>query len=636
MSPHCYDCILRFIETSREVSSLEAEMYHLSHLLHENESLTQSLGKVTILESFTDQDENVSSSNERRSLASILETVEGSSSVTAVPGRYLVYSGPLTELDPESSEDIQDMYAFLLNDSLMLTTLNKKRKGPIRYKYHTLMELDNMAVLSVLDTDFRKNTFRILLFPVSRTFRAASGAAKSQWIHQLTSTKQQHKLSLTAPKKAEESVKQKKESLPVFEHHRETKKAGETGEGANAEWVKNVPENLDVFLAQREFEKAVDLVEKTRGFLKDCSDSHAHRDIRAKLGNRIIVLCDLLMKELEASPNGSLRGGPRAARKAIDNLLRLGRAAQACELFLKNHSSLIRHESKQIRLEGTTSLYISKLSKVFFEALGNAAVEFERAFTTNHGSYSAFVIWCMEELKEYCETFCEIVFKHSTTSLSTVAECIVAACGACETLESQGLSLKYALMNHLKAPLALALKDATSEVIRACTGKATAEKWEPMDFRYNSAQISALVLEMENMGIMDFKNLVIAGGIIDLSETTVQFCRLACNYVTDVLKFYIPELYEPFIGNFCVFSLHIVKVYQDALSKEQFLASHDFIQRNTTFTINTVIPSIGLKIEKLLEIHIPEIVDLIQELQLSMQKFEESLKAAPVADDDIV
>ena len=191
-------------------------------------------------------------------------------------------------------------------------------------------------------------------------------------------------------------------------------------------------------------------------------------------------------------------------------------------------------------------------------------------------------------------------------------------------------------MNHLKAPLALALKDATSEVIRACTGKATAEKWEPMDFRYNSAQISALVLEMENMGIMDFKNLVIAGGIIDLSETTVQFCRLACNYVTDVLKFYIPELYEPFIGNFCVFSLHIVKVYQDALSKEQFLASHDFIQRNTTFAINTVIPSIGLKIEKLLEIHIPEIVDLIQELQLSMQKFEESLKAAPVTDDDIV
>ena len=593
-------------------------MYHLSHLLHEDETLAQSLQKMTILPSGNDQDSLQAEGSERKSLASILETVEGCSSVTSVPGRYLVHSGPLTEVDPESSEDLQDIYAFLLNDSLMITTLNKKRKGPIRYKYQSLLELDNMAVLSVVDTDVMKNAFRILLFPISHTFKTTSSAAKKQWMAHIDVTKQKHKMSLTLPKTVEELGDRRSPDRPVFQHQRDSKRADSPE--SSGEWLKNVPENLDVFIAQREFEKAVNLVIRSRTFLKDMADSHAHRDVRAKLGNRISQLSDLLMKELEASPSGSLRGGPKAARKAISLLLKLGRAAQACDLFLKSHSLLIRYEIKLIKLEGATSLYITKLSKAFFQGLGTAAEEFERAFTNNHGSYSAFTIWCMDELKEYTETFCGIVF--SQKSLFNVSECVVAAQTACEALENKGLSLTYALMGYLNSHLCQALTDAKDEVIKACRGKASEEVWEPMDFRTDPAQLSALALEMENIGIADFRNLVSSGGIIDISKTTFTFCKLAFGYVTEVLRFYVPELYEVFVDCFCEFSKHIVSIFINALSIDQFLPSYDFIQRNATFTIETVLPSIGIKIEKALGgITIPEIVDLVTALQRSIQSY---------------
>lgn len=627
--PICDSHVFRFIETSREVSALEAEMYRLSHYLHEEELLAQELQKMSILPKPEGAEVHGIESSDRKSLASILETVEGCSSVTAVPGRYLVHSGPLTELDPESSEDVMDVFAFLLNDSLMITTQNKKIRGPILYKFQTLLELDNMAILSVPDTDFRKNAFRILLFPVSHTFRAASAAARNQWKSLIEATKQKHKISLMAPRPREKGDTPK--TTPVFEHHREAMNAEDPADASKADWVKHVPENLDVFIAQREFEKAVSLVEQTRSFLKDCSDSHAHRDVRAKLGNRVSQLCNLLMKELEASPGGSLRGGPRAARKAIDHLLRLGRAAQACELFLKNYTLLIRYESKGIKMEGATSLYITKLSKAFFSGLGTAADEFERAFTTNHGSYSAFVIWCMSELKDFCETFREIVF--SQASLSAVTECVVAACQACDLLEEKGLSLKHALMSELHSSLCQALNTARDDVIATCTTKATAEKWEPMDFRKDSAQLSGLAREMENIGITDFKNLVIGGGIVDLSETTIMFCKLAFNYVTDILRFYVPELYEVFVDGFCDFSKHIVRVFQDALSKDEFLPATEFIQRNAAFTISTVLPCVGLKIERYVQVGVPEVVDLIEELQGVMAHCEDT---APISHEDVV
>ena len=86
-----------FINTSKEISSLEAEMYQLSHMLNEHESLTRELSNVALSAAEAEMGDGPTEP-EKHSIASLLETVEGCSSVTEVPGRFLIYTSPLTEI----------------------------------------------------------------------------------------------------------------------------------------------------------------------------------------------------------------------------------------------------------------------------------------------------------------------------------------------------------------------------------------------------------------------------------------------------------------------------------------------------------------------------------------------------------
>ena len=49
---------------------------------------------------------------------------------------------------------------------------------------------------------------------------------------------------------------------------------------------------------------------------------------RARIDNRSKQLTEGLMGELQVSPERSLRGDPRAARRAVTQLIRLGKSTQ--------------------------------------------------------------------------------------------------------------------------------------------------------------------------------------------------------------------------------------------------------------------------------------------------------------------
>jgi len=59
-----------------------------------------------------------------------------------------------------------------------MTTMMCYSRGPVRYKFHTLYELDNLAVVNVKDTNVVKNAFKLLMFPDTRLFQAESPKAK--------------------------------------------------------------------------------------------------------------------------------------------------------------------------------------------------------------------------------------------------------------------------------------------------------------------------------------------------------------------------------------------------------------------------------------------------------------------------
>ena len=452
-----------FIDSSKEISALEAEMYQLSHYLHEQNVLTQSLQSLSlsIIENKPSMQEmeRAEKQEQQHSISFLLEAVEGGSIVTEVPDRYLIHSSHLYELDRESYRELGEVRAFLLNDSLMTASSVPERQGPVRYTFQALYELDNMAIMNVKDTDTLKFAFKILMFPDSHLFQAESDEDKQQWITMLERTKRKHKEEVDAAKKeAIQRLRSKTVGVSFLGVHGKTLNKGavsvSTGkkeEMLMEDWIKEVPETLDVYIEQREFDRAVDLTLSTKSFLKGFSDSHATRDIRARLNHRINRLSEVLMKELEASPSGSLRGGPRAARRAVGLLLKLGRSAKACSLFLENYRQVIQHDLSDVKMEDSMNLFATNFASTFFTGLRNAATEFERAFDKNYGSYSSFIVWCNNLLKIFAEKSSKVIFSPSSkgsiegSPLSIITDCILSIMKECDALNDLGLDLSFAL-----------------------------------------------------------------------------------------------------------------------------------------------------------------------------------------------
>ena len=631
LKQNVYQNYALFIDTSREISALESEMYQLSHLLNEHQGLTASAQSVSA--PLAEDSAPLEDESEKHTIASLLETVEGSAMVTDVPGRYIIYVSNLREFDSshQKMEPLETVRAFLLNDSLLLATLIKvKRKGPIKYHFQALYELDNLAVVNMKDTEKLKHLFQIRMFPESHTFQAENENMKCLWMKHLESTKQKlvHE---------RQTFKQIVDTSSGSGSKLGSRRAKETGkltrqmtEVGAPQWVKDAPENLDVCIAQREFEQAVNMIDQVKSFLKDSSDQLVLRNTRARVNHRINLLGEVLMKELQSSPSGSLRGGPNTARKTITLLLRLGRASKACELFLANHSRINDHELRHIKLEGATTIYIGNVSSAFFTSLLNAASEFSEAFKNNQSSFSSFVTWSIRELDMFLKQYCiEGIFPpvKSNLNFQMVADCVETIRTQCSSLLKSGLDLDFKVMNFLHPHLQTALKHAQELLEEKISVIGDTDTWDPMDCRQNQAQVAEVIVQLDNIGVPSPSNIV-TNGIIDLSKTTFSSCKLILGYVDCYFKIHTPELLEGFASCLCELFRHIIGIISKAMSDTTLLPKSDFLVKNAELLIYSVLPALALKIEDKVKRTIPEMLKLHDELKEHMELMKSGIHQA--------
>lgn len=144
------------------------------------------------------------------------------------------------------------------------------------------------------------------------------------------------------------------------------------------EWLLELPDDLDVAIAERDLETAVELVERTRGYLENNhSDSfeRARSDLAAKVEFRALALTETLTDELVAG--SGRRGGLRSVRGAVSMLNRLGKKGFACELFLTNRSVMLDQRTAQVTREGSQALYATRLSLAFHRGIVETCHEFQ-------------------------------------------------------------------------------------------------------------------------------------------------------------------------------------------------------------------------------------------------------------------
>uniref|UniRef100_A0A8C0C2D4 Exocyst complex component 8 n=1 Tax=Buteo japonicus TaxID=224669 RepID=A0A8C0C2D4_9AVES len=537
-----------------------------------------------------------------RTLTTLLEKVEGCRDLLPEsPGKYLVYNGDLVEYDADHMAQIQRVHAFLMNDCLLVATALPNRRGA--YRYDALYPLDGLAVVNVKDNPPMKDMFKLLMFPESRIFQAENAKIKKEWLEVLEETKRNRALSekrrleqeaLPRPAPTPPESTNPFEEDDDEEEEEEEPSAEEEVVDLSLEWIQELPEDLDVCIAQRDFEGAVDLLDKLNEYLGDKPVSQPVKELRAKVDERVRQLTDVLVFEL--SPDRSLRGGPRATRRAVSQLIRLGQSTKACELFLKNRAAAVQTAIRQLRIEGATLLYIHKLCHVFFTSLLETAREFETDFAGNNGCYSAFVVWARSSMRMFVDAFSKQVFD-SKESLSTAAECVKVAKEHCKQLSEIGLDLTFIIHALLVKDIKGALQSYKDIIIEATKHRNSEEMWRRMNLMTPEA-LGKLREEMRSCGVGNFDQYTGDDCWVNLSYTVVAFTKQTMAFLEEALKLYFPELHMVLLESLVEIILVAVQHVDYSLRCEQDPEKKAFIRQNASFLYETVLPVVEKRFEE--------------------------------------
>uniref|UniRef100_A0A8C9MJV4 Exocyst complex component 8 n=1 Tax=Serinus canaria TaxID=9135 RepID=A0A8C9MJV4_SERCA len=574
-----YQNYRQFIETAREISYLESEMYQLSHILTEQKGIMEAVTQALLLQADRD-DPALGDAAPRGGAAAHSHHPPGRrwragrDLLPESPGKYLVYNGDLVEYDADHMAQIQRVHAFLMNDCLLVATALPNRRGA--YRYDALYPLDGLAVVNVKDNPPMKDMFKLLMFPESRIFQAENAKIKKEWLEVLEET---NRTALPRP------APTPPESTNPFDEDEDEEEEDEPSE---------LPEDLDVCIAQRDFEGAVDLLDKLNEYLADKPVSQPVKELRAKVDERVRQLTDVLVFEL--SPDRSLRGGPRATRRAVSQLIRLGQSTKACELFLKNRAAAVQTAIRQLRIEGATLLYIHKLCHVFFTSLLETAREFETDFAGNNGCYSAFVVWARSSMRMFVDAFSKQVFD-SKESLSTAAECVKVAKEHCKQLSEIGLDLTFIIHALLVKDIKGALQSYKDIIIEATKHRNSEEMWRKMNLMTPEA-LGKLREEMRSCGVGNFDQYTGDDCWVNLSYTVVAFTKQTMAFLEEALKLYFPELHMVLLESLVEIILVAVQHVDYSLRCEQDPEKKAFIRQNASFLYETVLPVVEKRFEE--------------------------------------
>ncbi|XP_007424886.1 exocyst complex component 8 [Python bivittatus] len=625
-----YQNYRQFIETAREISYLESEMYQLSHILTEQKGIMETVTQALLLQAnvgeredpavagarragaaaphpptnpflpLSGKDASANEEGRQRTLTTLLEKVEGCQDLLPEsPGKYLVYNGDLVEYDADHMVQIQKVHAFLMNDCLLVAAWLPNRRG--MYRYDALYPLDGLAVVNVKDNPPMKDMFKLLMFPESRIFQAENAKIKKEWLEVLEEAKRNRVLS--EKRRLEQEVPTRAPPVPAettnpFEEEEEEEEVEATPEeemvDLSLEWIQELPEDLDVCIAQRDFEGAVDLLDKLKEYLGDKPVTQMVRELRAKVDERVRQLTEVLVFEL--SPDRSLRGGPRATRRAVSQLIRLGQSTKACELFLKNREAAVHTAIRQLRIEGATLLYIHKLCHVFFTSLLETAREFETDFAGNSGCYSAFVVWARSTMRMFVDAFSKQVFD-SKESLSTAAECVKVAKEHCKQLSDIGLDLTFIIHALLVRDIKGALQSYKDIIIEATKHRNSEEMWRRMNLMTPEA-LGKLREEMRSCGVTNFDQYTGDDCWVNLSYTVVAFTKQTMAFLEEALKLYFPELHMVLLESLMEIILVAIQHVDYSLRCEQDPEKKAFIRQNASFLYETVLPVVEKRFEE--------------------------------------
>jgi hypothetical protein len=436
-----YNNYTNFMDTAKEVGHLEGKMAQLKQSLDEQKKLISLFKNLNV-----NSNNNVSSNSQQTdqqktkqtnqqptqkrlsiqngSLAKLLEEVEGCSVITQKPGREIIFDGDLELLDTTDFNVLNKIHAYLLNDALLLTVPQRKRTknsnfkailmnnldNKHQYKFQAFYELQDITISNIADRKEVRNSFQVYKFPESVVFRCTNAHSKKEWLERIEQTKKQLENTLSQSKVVSLSNGTRKnenlnfnKSKTILEEDESTQGGGGDGILSNSgnddfnrnKYIRDQFSDFDIFLAQRDFEKAVDLLIRIKS---SNVDSTSIQQLVYK--QKETELITMLRKDLNISKERGNKGIQKTGKRVVNCLVKLKIYDEALNLFIDYHKTLNSESLKKIKLEESNSIYMNNVMNLFFDNLRLSYNSFKDAFQLIFNfSLSTYLNWTETEIE---------------------------------------------------------------------------------------------------------------------------------------------------------------------------------------------------------------------------------------------
>ncbi|OAY64432.1 exocyst complex component EXO84B-like [Ananas comosus] len=246
-------------------------------------------------------------------------------------------------------------------------------------------------------------------------------------------------------------------------------------------WALEFPDWIDVLLAERRVEEALDALDKAEHIASEAKQKQTLTTAEIlSLQNTISDHRQKLADQLaEAACQSSTRGVE--LRAAASALKRLGDGPRAHTLLLNAHDQRLKYNMQTIHPTSTSygGAYTAALSQQVFSVIGQALSDSLEVFGDESSYMSELVLWSTKQ----AETFAQLVKRHALAScaaaggLRAAAECAQIAIGHCSLLEARGLSLCSVLLKLFRPSIEQALDANLKRIEESTAALAAADDW---------------------------------------------------------------------------------------------------------------------------------------------------------------
>ncbi|KAL8150186.1 hypothetical protein V2J09_019994 [Rumex salicifolius] len=291
-------------------------------------------------------------------------------------------------------------------------------------------------------------------------------------------------------------------------------------------WLAEFIETMDVLLAEKRVEAALDTIQEGEAVAENACDRKIigpknMLSLKNAIAEQRQKLLDQLV-ETAGQPSTSCA----ELRSVVAALKRLGDGPHAHTLLLNAHHHRLKRHVRNLCALGATSrgAYCASLAQLVFSTIAQVASDCLNVFGDEETCFvSELVNWTIKETENLAllAKRYSLASSAGTGNLRAAIECVHACLGHCSLLEARGLTLAPVLTRHFKPCVDQALTSNLKRIEMSCAALAADDDWcltlsQPKlsrsAHRFNS-MIQEIFEDAETLEILQLSNSTLEGAV---------------------------------------------------------------------------------------------------------------------------